>query len=156
MSLNPSGQLCSNPAAITLVTLNYPQVRMASSCGLAPSLMCVCVLQEADLPLLIPAGNPVTFNYYDNYVAAIGATLTLLGNAAASSIVVTEEVKGTRISSGMNATSLSVGAVYIFAYNTHTATFNNVRGALPFSCVCVAVVTVVCVCARMCVCLVLY
>ncbi len=60
---------------------------------------------------------PATFNYYNNYVAQAGSTLTLAGISANAVIDVDEVTPGTRMGSGPTATSASVGAVYTFEYD---------------------------------------
>jgi hypothetical protein len=134
MTFNPSGQLCSSPAAVTLITLIYPQVhkplRLLRNC-LCIELrgcpwLCHHCLQMSDLPLIQPAGNPATFDYYNQYLAAVAADLTLGGVISAASISITEDVPGTRMSSGVNATSRTVGAVYVFQYNSTSQAFDEV------------------------------
>ena len=87
---------------------------------------CVCA-QMGDLPSLVPTGNPTTLDYLTTQTPALQAILTLGSDPLAAAINVYEYQKGTRVSSGVNATSQAVGAVYTYKYNTGTHVFDEVR-----------------------------
>lgn len=129
-SLNAYGQLCSGSGggAVTLVTIVYPEVCMHACTPLLLTELTHHALcsQIPNIPSLQFVGNPTESGVYLAQLQAIFETLTLSTAPFQSSVAISLYTQGTRISSGLNATSSAVGAVYTFELVSGSGSFVQV------------------------------
>jgi hypothetical protein len=104
-----------------------PHRTLVKCCAL--SLLPHCSLQFVDLPRLgVSNDQSVSSQTSDNFPFVL-AQLTLAGVVQSNMPVITEEVRGTRVSAGPDATGKSVGAVFVFKYASGPDRFTQVRRA---------------------------